>query len=288
LKRRAGFTILELLTVMGIVSILLAVLLPAVQTAREAARNQQCVSHLRQVGLALHCYHDVHRTLPPGWRRDAQRDSAFGWAAMLLPFLDQQNLHAEIDFQGTLSGGENLRFEDRPLEIYNCPSDIGVPSFQLFAEKDSHSELQSMMSTDVVATLPRANYVGVFGNSDPDAVPGDVGEGVFLEDRSVSLYMLRQGTSRVALVGERTTRKLPSTWLGIVMEGEDAPGRVTGNLLLGPNRADADECELDSRHPGHVNFVWGDGHAGAVADGVDGGVYRGFARRFRVYTSKNS
>lgn len=278
-RPRAGFTILELLTVLGLVSILLALFLPAVQSAREAARNQQCVSNLRQVGLALHCYHDVHRTLPPGWRRDSQHDTAFGWAAMLLPFLDQQNLHAEIDFQGTLFTAANSRLKDRTLDIYNCPSDIGASSIQLYAEKGPHSALHSM-SSEIVATLPRANYVGIFGNSDPDDVPGHVGEGVFLEDRSVSLTMLRQGTSRVVLVGERTTRKLPSTWLGIVMEGEDAPGRVTAHLFLGPNRDDADECELDSRHPGHVNFIWGDGHAGAVADGVDGDVYRTFASRF--------
>lgn len=279
-RSRDGFTILELLTVMGISTIMLALLLPAVQSAREAARNQQCANNLHQIGLALHCYHDVHGSLPPGWRLDAEGRSAFGWGAMLLPFLDQSALDSEIDFQGTVFGGANCRFGDVTPTMYNCPSDFGDPSFQLFAEIMPHRISRGMgMSTEVVATLPQANYVGIFGIRDPDDVPGDVGEGVFLEDRSFSLGMLRQGTSHVVLVGERTTRKLPSTWLGIAMHGEDAPGRVTGHLFLGPNRSDADECELDSRHAGHVNFVWGDGHVSPVADGVAAEVYRSFARR---------
>jgi prepilin-type processing-associated H-X9-DG protein len=80
-------------------------------------------------------------------------------------------------------------------------------------------------------------------------------------------------------VGERTTRKLPSTWLGFDTGGEDAPGRVAGSVMLGPNRADSDECDFESRHPGHVNFLWADGHVRAMADGIDQSVYRASGRR---------
>jgi prepilin-type processing-associated H-X9-DG protein len=78
-------------------------------------------------------------------------------------------------------------------------------------------------------------------------------------------------------VGERTARKLPSTWLGFDLRGEDAAGRVTGQAWLGPNRADADECEFDSRHPGGVNFLWGDGHVAWLIDEIDAMLYRQLA-----------
>jgi prepilin-type processing-associated H-X9-DG protein len=127
--------------------------------------------------------------------------------------------------------------------------------------------------------LPRSNYAAVFGTSDPDASPGDQGEGAFVENRGVRFGEVVRGLSQIVLVGERTTRKLPSSWYGFVVAGEDAPGRVTGHLFRGPNRDDADECEYDSRHPGHVNFVWADGHATSVSDDVDQCVYRLLAHR---------
>jgi prepilin-type processing-associated H-X9-DG protein len=90
---------------------------------------------------------------------------------------------------------------------------------------------------------------------------------------------LTSGLNHVMMVGERTSRKLASTWLGIATEGEDAPGRITGYNDLGPNRDDADECEFDSRHPGHVNFVWADGHVASVADDIDRQIYQQSAMR---------
>jgi prepilin-type processing-associated H-X9-DG protein len=80
-------------------------------------------------------------------------------------------------------------------------------------------------------------------------------------------------------IGERTARKLPSTWIGFVLTGEDAQARVLGNAWLGPNRIDADECEFDSRHPSCVNFLWADGHFAPVADAIDAALYRDLARR---------
>jgi prepilin-type processing-associated H-X9-DG protein len=74
-------------------------------------------------------------------------------------------------------------------------------------------------------------------------------------------------------------RKLASTWLGIAIHGEDAAGRIVGYADLGPNREDSDECEFDSRHVGHVNFLWADGHVEAIADDVDRQVYQQSATR---------
>lgn len=275
---RGGLTVLELLVVTAIIGVLLALVLPAVQQVREAARNQQCLNQLRQLGVALHVYHDAFRSLPPGWRPDSSRVTAFGWTAAILPFLDQRNLYSAIDFRDSVTGPGNSGLGEQQLPVCECPSDFGQPSFALYAEGGPHDELHEA-STEFLATLPRTSYVAIFGNSDPDHVPPTAGEGAFPGDRSVSFAALTRGLSSVALVGERTTRRLPASWLGMVLDGEDAAGRVTGNLFLGPNRSDADECELDSRHPGHINLLFADGHAVSVADAINSSVYRSFASR---------
>jgi prepilin-type N-terminal cleavage/methylation domain-containing protein len=87
--RRGGFTLIELLVVIAIISVLVGLLLPAVQQAREAAHRIQCANNLKQIGLALHLYHDQHRQLPPSRRREAESPS---WAWIILPNLEQDNL----------------------------------------------------------------------------------------------------------------------------------------------------------------------------------------------------
>jgi prepilin-type processing-associated H-X9-DG protein len=164
------------------------------------------------------------------------------------------------------------------LEVLLCPSDSGPPVFPLFGEIGAHSQY-AQLSTRVIVTLPRASYVGVFGTTNPDDAPGDSGSGPFIMGRAFRFDELTRGLQHVVLVGERTTRKLASTWLGIAADGEDAPGRIVGYNDIGPNRDDADECEFDSRHPGHVNFVWADGHVDGVPNDVDRIVYLEIAQR---------
>src|SRR5262245_48859233 len=100
-----GFTLIELLVVIAIIAILIALLLPAVQQAREAARRTSCKNNLKQLGIALHSYHDAHRTLPPGYLYRPNTGSTppsnaagFSWGAMSLPFLDQANLYQQFNW----------------------------------------------------------------------------------------------------------------------------------------------------------------------------------------------
>lgn len=278
LSSRAGFTILELLVVMGIISLLAGLVLPAVNSARESARKIQCINHLNQLGLALHNYHDVHRRLPAGWRPDSDRRSAFGWAASLLPYLEQNQLSNRVVFESAVDSVNNLEARGITLPIFRCPSDVADDRFVLFEEQAGH-ESTGLMSRTKMVELPGANYVGVFGTSDPDARPTPTGEGIFIEGQFMRFSDCQQGLSHILMVGERTARKLPATWLGIMLEGEDAPGRLVGHAYLGPNRTDADECEFDSRHPGCVNFLWADGHVKSISDSIDRLTYRRLASR---------
>ncbi|MBT5017958.1 MAG: DUF1559 domain-containing protein, partial [Planctomicrobium sp.] len=134
MKRRSslrGFTLIELLVVIAIIAILIALLLPAVQQAREAARRTQCKNNLKQLGLALHNYHDTHGIFPnsmdsyfPGGVPSRSNPRNHSWMVMILPFIDQAPLYQSIDFSSqlygqTLAGGQLVTAQK--MTPYRCP-----------------------------------------------------------------------------------------------------------------------------------------------------------------------
>lgn len=276
-RRQPGLTILELLVAVASLVALLALLLPAIQSAREASRNMKCLSNLHQLGVALHAFEQSHASLPPGWTQDASGQSSYGWGATIARELGSGDFDVTIDPAHRLQELGVAARSTTP-DVFRCPSDPSAAAFALYAEIGGH-ESHAQDSTELLVTLPHASYVGVFGTIDPDDVPGNLGDGAFIEGRGHRFEEFARGLSHVLLVGERTSRKLPSTWLGFDTRGEDAAGRVVGFADLGPNRDDADECEFDSRHPGHINVLWADGHTASIADDIDRLVYRQSAQR---------
>jgi prepilin-type processing-associated H-X9-DG protein len=268
--------VLELLVVITIIAMLAGLLLPAIQAARESARNIQCQDRLRQVGVALHVHHDKIRSLPAGWHSNSDGQTAFGWAPYLLAELEETSLLSLIDFHEPTSSSPTILSVTPAMFV--CPSDEAEPQFGLFAELGTQGEF-GQASQQLLVTLPEANYVGVFGDTDPDTAPGGIGEGPFIRNIAYRFPQITRGLGHVMFVGERTARKLPSTWLGVYLNGEDARDRMVGWAGQGPNRPDADEGEFDSRHPGHANFLWGDGRVQAVADDVAQNVYQEAVRR---------
>ncbi|QDT25351.1 DUF1559 domain-containing protein [Gimesia panareensis] len=130
LKRRQGFTLIELLVVIAIIAILIALLLPAVQQAREAARRSTCKNNLKQIGLALHNYHDASLTFPASHIRTVANSwlsSQIGWQARILPYVDQANLYNMVDWsiQPGNTGTANTTVMKTELPVYRCPSDPG-------------------------------------------------------------------------------------------------------------------------------------------------------------------
>lgn len=120
-RRGRGFTLIELLVVIAIIAILIALLLPAVQQAREAARRTQCKNNLKQLGLALHNYHDVFLCFPFGHEGTTKSFSAF---SMLLPYLEQGNLYSKIDFDVPVGHANNAAPLLAELPALRCPSDL--------------------------------------------------------------------------------------------------------------------------------------------------------------------
>ncbi|MFN0052239.1 MAG: DUF1559 domain-containing protein [Planctomycetales bacterium] len=128
--RRAGFTLIELLVVIAIIAVLIALLLPAVQQAREAARRSQCKNNLKQIGLAMHNYHDTFSQLPisVGWSRNSDFRGAFSDKVYLLPYLDRSPEYQRTNFNqmaydsGGWNGNDNIDTTSTRLPIFNCPS----------------------------------------------------------------------------------------------------------------------------------------------------------------------
>ena len=132
--RSRGFTIIELLVVIAIIAILVALLLPAVQSAREAARRSQCRNNLKQLGIALHNYHDVNRMFPPGYSGSRTPFNAQFWGTMILPYIEQSTLYERYDFSvppiieasslgySSATIATNIEVMSTPLPVFMCPS----------------------------------------------------------------------------------------------------------------------------------------------------------------------
>lgn len=120
---RAGFTLIELLVVIAVIAVLVALLLPAVQQVREAARRMSCRNNLKQIVLAAHNYESAYTVLPP--RRILSRGNRRGWGPSILPFVDQDSLQAEYNFDRDFYAPENAEVIRKPLQIFMCPSAPG-------------------------------------------------------------------------------------------------------------------------------------------------------------------
>jgi len=189
---RRAFTLIELLVVIAIIAILIALLLPAVQAAREAARRISCRNHLKQLGLALHNYHDVHGCFPQG--RGAAIPGVFSAHAYLLPFVEQANLQNLVDFSSaptTFSIGGGTVFDG----IANADAASTIVPFFLCPSNGAERIPGS--------TFAATNYAGNAGSGLVDAGSLDNADGVFFRGSRIGFRHLTDGTSHTAAFSER-------------------------------------------------------------------------------------
>jgi prepilin-type N-terminal cleavage/methylation domain-containing protein/prepilin-type processing-associated H-X9-DG protein len=261
MRIRRAFTLIELLVVIAILAVLVALLLPAVQQVREAARRTQCRNNLRQIGLALHNYHDHASMFPPGYI-SANTDPSvilttppyqgWGWTAMILPQLDQASLHNQLNFGGSIlqTLGQPANPMATALPTVRCPSDQG----QRLVEYLDVTQDRLWTVPPAHLQFARSNYFGVIGrqSSAPAGVQGlqfglemttDYFSGSFADDSSIGVRNLLDGASQTVIVGERYTPAAPGrmtnpnpvghgTWVGVPSEGAGGGHTVLGDVSV--------------------------------------------------------
>jgi prepilin-type N-terminal cleavage/methylation domain-containing protein len=252
-RRKSGFTLIELLVVIAIIAILIALLLPAVQQAREAARRSQCRNNLKQIGLALHNYHDNFLAFPPGYigvrggvGSPLGQHPNFGWGSMILPYADQAPLYNQLSAVAfnwgypsptnpgltALNAANTSALLRSTIPGFRCPSDVGGPVID-------NATVRVVGSTDEAlnGTFARSNYPGVVGWVLDTAVTPNVARGLgfsnpintntyrgtFGENSKRNLRDFTDGSTNAILVGERQTPAANAntdtghgTWVGIL------------------------------------------------------------------------
>ncbi|WZO96763.1 DUF1559 domain-containing protein [Isosphaeraceae bacterium EP7] len=301
---RRAFTLIELLVVISIIAVLIALLLPAVQSAREAARRIQCVNNQKQIGLALHNYHDSHQTFPPGyvshWKLDgsdpgvADDDIGPGWAwgSMILPFLEQTNLFNAINFTQTVGVPANTTAALRRVSGYLCPSDTPPATVPVRNEAN----------TATINTVGTSNYTGMYGLGEIGEAPGR-GSGTFFRNSKVGLNDMKDGSSQTMVVTERSHNLSYVTWMsrspgGWLFKTSSLEGGTDTfhvepeeafTMVLGPIEVDDESRTINhhkahvediwSRHTGGANILFGDGSVRFLKDGINASVLRALATR---------
>ncbi len=271
---RDAFSLIELIVVVAIIGILVGILLPAVQKAREAANRLQCRNHLKQIGLALHHYHDSQQSFPPGYAAagpysDGATDTTpgWGWATYILPYLEQDNISRVTDLTQPV---ENSAAIQTMLKVYLCPSDL-LPE-GAFSVPDGFGK--------PICLAAPASYAACCG-SDASDTTGLTGNGVFYRNSSIRIANILDGTSNTILIGERAWSNANGIWGGavsggVIMRGQSNPCQpvVVGawfpaatlvlahahlnNAQLDPDGS-AGMDDFGSRHFGGSHFLFADG-----------------------------
>jgi len=285
---RVGFTLVELLVVIAIIGVLIALLLPAVQQAREAARRMQCTNNLKQLGLAVHNYHDTFGTLPSGWIRPGnlsnfQNNNYWGWGTLILPFIEQNALHDQIDFnwewvKDSSLGNPNTNLSTTVINGYLCPSDItGGTNGK---ENDNGT----------------SNYLGSYGNKSLNGTEYGTNDdnGIFSRNSNVGLRDITDGTSNTIVFGEKTGREIDGNdfraglWAG-VRDNDNGSGRKPFLCIgRGPGGATNYENGVNgtntwtlsvSLHPGGANVGMSDGSVRFLPETIHLNAYRFMVQR---------
>lgn len=300
MHRRSGFTLIELLVVIAIIAVLVGLLVPAVQKVREAANRMKCSNNLKQIGLALHNYHDSYGFFPAsGWTQAGPGNPAgkwHSWRVVVLPYMEQENLQRIFDLNFNWWEGPNLAAATNRVAIYECPS-VGSRQFPTtVAAKPSPAPGRPALT---FSQPPAATDYEAIQGVQPGSINPHVGSSfystanrfsVMHRDSRNSMASITDGTSNTVMVVECGGR--PQVFRGRVASTTLANDQGIGwadnegafSLDGAPSNGSAEGCgpaggctkainarndnEPYSLHSGGINTLFGDGHVQFVGEGV--------------------
>jgi prepilin-type N-terminal cleavage/methylation domain-containing protein/prepilin-type processing-associated H-X9-DG protein len=286
-EQRRAFTLVELLVVIAIIGILIALLLPAIQAARAAARRSGCQNNLKQLGLALQNYHAAKKVFPPGGRKHSTSGKiGISWRALILPQLEESSLHEQLGLRPD-GGATNMLAAEKELpKVFACPA----------AEPSEDID-------------KRSNYWGVCGaarNNEridlEDMICGDLfTNGMFFPDSKTKTAKITDGTSHTLAVGERVYSVVRSWPTGVTWVGTP-PTRICSEAAnnirypinashaqfgyyvadgkappTGPFSILGNDLFFGSNHSGGANFCFADGSVHYLNDTIDFTIYEDLA-----------
>jgi prepilin-type N-terminal cleavage/methylation domain-containing protein len=294
---KRAFTLVELLVVIAIIGMLVALLLPAVQAAREAARKTSCRNNLHQIGVALHNYESAFRKLPPGYKyASSPAGNALGhsWTDMVLPFMELKDVSDRIDFKKPIFDPVNAAIRETHIDSLLCPTDDVSPTG--FVEMGN--ERYAM-----------ACYVANFGTPDLDEdqeqkldpLAPNRPWGPFYRNSQTKLKEITDGTAKTLMVGERQNglfrhagthgvhTTYETTWAGAVREITD-PTDDHGHMVLfqtghPPNSSDSDDRDVSASHATEALFLMCDASVHSISQDIDQKIYLALGTMNRAETT---
>ncbi len=281
-KLKAGFTLVELLVVIAIIGILIALLLPAVQAAREAARRSSCANNLKQVGLALHNYHDTFKKFPP----HSLSANRIAWTVHILPFLEQQPLYDQFDFTRRYNQNPNTILAMTRVSAYLCPS-VKSPRTSIGNGGETRNRVGYFTTHYYGVMGPKGNnpLTGQpypFSNVGPHG--GFAGGGLFVQNKSTKFSHILDGTTNTFAIqeiawddrgGRRTRYRM---WTrGHQQNSWNAPAKNIANQINADLTSVFNDMSAGSNHPGGCHFLMGDASTQFVAETIDFQTYMAVA-----------
>lgn len=302
---RRGFTLIELLVVIAIIAVLIALLLPAVQQAREAARRTQCRNNMKQIGLALHNYHDVQLVFPPAYliqpltnpvmgTPNTDGDNGPGWTMLLLmlPQIEQSNLYNSFNINLPAWHASNAQPAKSVIPTYRCPSDPSAGNVYNVVDGCGSG-------ANTLATFSLTNYVANAGQvevwSNPAIDLSSAANGPFYRNSKISMRDVTDGLTNTVFMGEQTTyHTVGATWVGIVPNSQTCPTPLFSSkatpddaapqinvhsgpggpfeptpVIHGPNSDLGLVDSMYSMHSGGCNVLLGDGSVRFASKSID-------------------